>query len=134
MDIRDVLDILNSVDALDMQSVGDTQETLVLYALDTPVLFLVGNLVEMYAGNLALALMGTPVVGTQVVSLMDTWVDLVDTPGLALDTLVVNLTDILTPILTGTQMNVLGLFLVDTLGLYPVDTLADVQALARSDT
>lgn len=39
--------------------------------------------------------MGTPVTGTQAVSLMDTWVDLADTPGLALDTLVVNLTDTL---------------------------------------
>ena len=30
--------------------------------------------------------MGTPVMGTQVVNLMDTWVDLADTLGLALDT------------------------------------------------
>ena len=47
-------------------------------------------------------------------------------PRLALDALVVNPTDILALILTDTQM--------DVLGLYPVDTLADVQALARSDT
>ena len=36
---------------------------------------------EMYVDNLALAPMGTPVIGTQVVSLMGTWVDLADTPG-----------------------------------------------------